>query len=121
MSTDDDKRHPSALGARTCSEANDLERTPESPAAAIGFDLEIVEAVIDGRAEADTAEAVVRAMAETSPVSRAADGAATARIYERQDHTGGLAPCYEYRDTAISRTAPFKPEWILSGDVRKNE
>lgn len=130
MSGFSDKDHLVAVGARIFSEANDLKRTVEALAREIGFDLDTVRAVVEGRAEAGTAESVVRAMADTYPVSlsdlwvepddtdagvkimRAEDSAATARVFERKDRSGGFSPYYEYRDTAMSRTAPFKPEWI---------
>ncbi len=36
----------------------------------------------------------------------------TARVRTRPEVSGNLGPYYEYRDSAMSRTAPFKPEWI---------
>ena len=71
MSTKNKNHYLSVLGARIFSEANDLKRTPEALAAEISFDLETIEAVIEGRADADTAEAVVHAMADTYPISLA--------------------------------------------------
>jgi len=130
MSKTAEQRHLSDLGARIFSEANDLKRTPEALAAEIGMDLDTISAVLEGRAPAGTADAVVRAMTDTYPISladlwvepddtddgvritRAGESEKTSRVFERKNRDGGLSPYYEYRDTAMSRTAPFKPEWI---------
>ena len=37
---------------------------------------------------------------------------ASSRILTRKDKSGQQTPYYDYRDTAMSRLAPFKPEWI---------
>ena len=123
-------KYLSALGARIFSEANDLKRTPETLAAEVGMDFDTVQAVIEGRAGPDAADVLIRAMATVYPVSladlwvdpddtdrgvkimRAEDSLSTARIFDRNDSNGRPAPYYEYRDTAMSRIAPFKPEWI---------
>ncbi|NQU61386.1 MAG: hypothetical protein HQ512_09665 [Rhodospirillales bacterium] len=125
-----DKRHLAALGSRIFSEANDLKRTPEALAEEIEFDIDTIHAAIDGRSPVETAEAIIRAMADKYPVSladlwvepddtesgvkimRDEESRATLRFFDRKDRDGDLTPYYEYRDTAMSRTAPFKPEWI---------
>ena len=71
MSKTAEQRHLSDLGARIFSEANDLKRTPEALAAEIGMDLDTISAVLEGRAPAGTADAVVRAMTDTYPISLA--------------------------------------------------
>lgn len=127
---DSDRQYLQAIGARVLSEANDLKRTPEALAGELGISLERITSVIAGEEEREKAEAVLQAMARVYPVSiadlwveyddtdhgvrivSAADSLATQRIIDRRDRTGGLSPYYEYRDTAMSRTAPFKPEWI---------
>lgn len=128
------------LGARILSEANDIKRTPEALAAEIGLDLDHLKAVIAGKADRKAAESVLIAMANKYPVSLAdlwvepddtEDGAvvctsavskASARIFDRKNGQGAHTPYYEYRDTAMSRVAPFKPEWIqpirVVGDAR---
>lgn len=124
------QNHLRNLGARIFSEANDLKRTPEALAAEIDVDPDTIRAVIEGRASADAAHAVVHAMTDAYPISLADlwvepddtdDGIRimrtlvserSARVFERPDRRGDLSPFYEYRDTAMSRTAPFKPEWI---------
>ena len=118
------------IGTRILSEANDLKRTAPALASELGFDLAKVESVIAGNSDLSSAHEVLRAMAETYPISladiwveaddtdhgvritTAAQSLASSRVFDRKDAAGGLTPYYEYRDTAMSRTAPFKPEWI---------
>jgi hypothetical protein len=127
-----------ALGARILSEANDLKRTREALASELGLAQSLVDAVIDGSAALDQAQNLVRAMSETYPIALSdlwlepddtSDGAvimradasrATSRVFERKDRTGDLKPYYEYRDTAMSRTGAFKPEWIKELQVVEN-
>lgn len=118
------------LGARILSEANDLKRTPEALAHDIGMDIGTVRSVIEGIAPADTARSVVVAMSEKYPISlasvsvepddtergvrimRAGESARSSRVFDRKDKNDETTPYYEYRDTAMSKLAPFKPEWI---------
>ena len=118
------------LGARILNEANDLKRTPDALAEEMGVELDFVTGIIAGNRDIDQVRDFVWKMTEFYPISladiwldtndtvdgavivRAADSAATSRIFERADGTGALSDYYEYRDTAMSRTAPFKPEWI---------
>ena len=120
----------SMLGRRIWSEANDLKRTPEALAAETGVPIETVRAVIAGSADEAVAHGLVKTMIEIYPISltqlwverddtdsgvhvmRAAASAETSRIFDRRDRDGAMTPFYEYRDTAMSRLAPFKPEWI---------
>ena len=122
--------HLRALGSRVLSEANDLKRTPEALAAELGFDLATVRGVIEGRADLGTVRDLVFAMTEKYPIAlgrlwigeddsdegvrimTAAQSEETSRIFERTGRDGSVGPYYEYRDTAMSRAAPFKPEWI---------
>jgi len=119
-----------ALGARLLSEANDLKRTAEALASELGFEEGQINAVLAGESDVETARAVLQAMAETYPVSLADlwidqddtdqgvrvvssdESITSSRVFHRKNRDGGLSPYYEYRDTAMSRTAPFKPEWI---------
>jgi hypothetical protein len=127
----DDPIFLKALGARILNEANDLKRTPAALARELKVSPALVDAVIAGNAATDAARELVLAMAAAYPISladiwleaddtdagvrimRAAASKASSRVFERKDRTGSLAPYYEYRDTAMSRSAPFKPEWIL--------
>lgn len=130
MEEDSRKAYLKALGARILSEANDLKRTPEALAKELGWEFEAVKAVIAGAADVEAAHRLVHAMCETYPVSladlwlepddteagaklmTAAESEASRRTFGRRDRTGAETLYYEYRDTAMSRTAPFKPEWI---------
>lgn len=118
------------VGARVLSEANDLKRTPEALARELGFAQDQIKAVIAGDADMEMAFAVLHTMVKAYPVSladlwveqddtdcgvrvmTAAQSASSRRVFDRRNDVGGLSPYYEYRDTAMSRIAPFKPEWI---------
>jgi uncharacterized RmlC-like cupin family protein len=126
-----DPEHLRRLGARLLSEANDLKRTPEALAHDLHWELADVKAVLAGARDCATAERLAQQMATFYPISlrdvwveaddtdhgvRVMDAkasAASARIFDRVDRNGLLSPYYEYRDTAMSRSAPFKPEWIM--------
>ena len=130
MTDDINGRYKKALGARILSEANDLKRTREALAVELELPQATVDAVIAGEADVEMAQGLIRAMADFYPISLADlwlepddtdDGAAimraetsrsTSRVFDRKDRNGALTPYYEYRDTAMSRTGPFKPEWI---------
>jgi len=118
------------IGARILSEANDLKRTKEALANELGFGQNLIDAVINGEARRETVDCVVKAMVDSYPIPlsdiwieqddtdfgvrviTSKDSAASSRTFERRNASGGHSPYYEYRDTAMSRTAPFKPEWI---------
>lgn len=119
-----------ALGARILSEANDLKRTPDALADEIGLDRALIADVVAGRAEVGLCRDVLQRMVDAYPIGlrdvwvepddtddgckimRAEASAASARVFDRKDRDGALTPYYEYRDTAMSRLGPFKPEWI---------
>jgi hypothetical protein len=125
-----DKDYLKALGARVLSEANDLKRTPEALASDLGYDIETVRSVISGNAPVKTTRQLLEDMTKHYPVSfsdlwiepddtnhgvlivRAAESDRSSRVFDRKDRNGKEKPYYDYRDTAMSRTAPFKPEWI---------
>ncbi len=118
------------LGARILSEANDLKRTPEAMADDLDMDVGLVNAVLAGEADEKDARELLFRMVECYPVSlaglwvdhddtdegvlvmKAAGSEATSRVFDRADSGGQSSPYYEYRDTAMSRLAPFRPEWI---------
>ncbi len=130
MKADKDAGYRKLLGARVLSEANDLKRTRQALASELGKPQAFVDAVIDGTASVADAQDLMRSMAEVYPISLSDlwlerddsdDGVIimtgdaserTARVFDRQDRDGNLTPYYEYRDTAMSRLGPFKPEWI---------
>ena len=125
-----DDQFRKALGARILAEANDLKRTPAALADELGLAREKVDAVIAGAATPREAQDVIRAMVNHYPVAladlwleqddttdgvhlmHAADSKRTARVFDRKDKTHRDTPYYEYRDTAMCRLAPLRPEWI---------
>jgi hypothetical protein len=111
-------------GANFLSIINDLKRNRQAAADELGVPLARVESIIAG--EEPLTEDLLRKAVSVWPVNRrdfmiveddapdgvlvmpAADSARTARVFQR-----GGADYYEYRDTAMSKTSPFRPEWIL--------
>ncbi|UPT74531.1 MAG: hypothetical protein M0D55_01985 [Elusimicrobiota bacterium] len=111
-------------GATFLSIINDLKRNRAAAAADLGVPLETVEKIIAGEAPL-TEEILARAtkawpvnrrdfmiVSDDAPegalVMRAADSEKSSRVFQR-----GGSDYYEYRDTAMSRVSPFRPEWIL--------
>lgn len=102
---------------------NDLKRRPEDAATELGVSLPEIERIIDG--SAPLPPALVEKATATWPVSsrdfyllnddaptgvriyRAADSERSSRVMSRAG-----ADYYEYRDTAMSSLAQFRPEWI---------
>jgi hypothetical protein len=119
-----------ALGQRVLSEANDIKRTPEALADELGFERQLIRDVIDGKCDLTTIEEVIQRMSTVYPIPfhdiwierddtdegllimRAEDSKASGRVFERADRNGNPSPYYEYRDTVMSRLAPYRPEWI---------
>ena len=118
-------------GARILSEANDLKRTLGALADDLGMEKEHLQTVVDGEARYEEVLEVIERMKKTYPIDssdlllleddchdgvrimRADESESSSRIFNRRDRNGALGnPYYEYRDTAMSRNAPFKPEWI---------
>jgi methylphosphonate synthase len=102
---------------------NDLKRRPVDAARELNISLEDIMDIIEGRKEI-SAEIVTRAtkiwavsfrdfylIQDDCPngvkIMRAEESAKSSRIMER-----GGSPYYEYRDTAMSSIALFRPEWI---------
>ena len=102
---------------------NDLKRRPVDAAEELNISLEEIMDIIEGR-KAISSEIITRAtkiwaisfrdfylIQDDCPngvkIMRAEESAKSSRIMER----GGL-PYYEYRDTAMSCVALFRPEWI---------
>ena len=125
-----EKHYLKKFGARLLSEANDLKRTPEALAEEIGWEIEEVAKVIQGECSETKSIELARAMVKHYPISlhdvwverddtdggvrvlRARDAERSSRVFERPTGNGGSSPYYEYRDAAMSRLAPYRPEWI---------
>jgi hypothetical protein len=118
------------IGARILSEANDLKRTPHALALELGYNLDYVLNVLAGNESTDNTIIFAKKMAQIYPVKlndllidlddsssgvtifRSAPSKSSSRIFERENSQGIKLPYYEYRDTAMSRLSPFRPEWI---------
>ena len=135
----DDQEYAREIGARILSEANDLKRNAESLAKEIGFNQAEVETVMNGEGPVSRGQEILRRMAESYPISlsdiwvdkddtnegvvicRSEESEASSRVIERKNKAGELAPYYEYRDTAMSRRGPYKPEWIREIQVVEDD
>lgn len=119
-----DKTFLKRQGANFLTLINDLKRNRKAAAEELGIPLTRLEKIISG--EADLPPEVVERATQIWPVNRrdfmileddAPDGVflmrreqskTTSRVFAR----GGF-DYYEYRDTAMSKIATFRPEWIL--------
>lgn len=118
------------IGARMLSEANDLKRTPAALASELGINLDDVLNVLAGNATVENTIYFAKKMAEFYPIRlgdllfdlddscngvvifRSGQSKTSSRIFDRMNSLGISLPYYEYRDTAMSRSSPFRPEWI---------
>jgi len=118
------------LGMRILSEANDIKRTVASLASELEIDEGKLKNIIIGDCEIEDSYEVIRLMGKKYPISvsdmyleetdcdrsikimRSEQSKESSRIFNRKDRTGNKTPYYEYRDTAMSKIGPFKPEWI---------
>ena len=103
---------------------NDIKRRPEDAANELGVPLDEINSIISGKKKI-TSELVEQAVkiwpvnerdfyiiSDDCPtgvlIMNSNESKKSSRIMERAGK-----PYYEYRDTAMSKTAPFRPEWIL--------
>ena len=125
-----ENKYLEALGARILSEANDLKRTLKSMAIELEIDENHLKNVVSGNCSRTEAFAVIDKIEEVYPIDSsdlrliqdnsefgvlcfsAKKSIDSSRIFHRKDKNGDRTPFYEYRDTAISKLSPFKPEWI---------
>jgi methylphosphonate synthase len=125
-----DPLYSKALGARLLSVANDLKRTPEALARELHLPEPRVRQILTGEADTEAALDLLHRMVAFYPLPlaevwverpdtdqgvrlmKAADSVASSRVFSRRGRGGALSPYYEYRDTATSRLAPYRPEWI---------
>jgi len=123
------------LASRIRCELNDLKRTPESAATDLGFSVEHVYRILKGLASREQYYDFIGQMGKVYPIdswnlsllekdttrgikfSSHKESEKSKRIYKRLDKLGNTTDYYQYRDTAMSCLALFKPEWI---EVLKN-
>ena len=127
------------IGQRILSEANDLKRTLETVSLDLSINHEKLKNLLAGRLELDETMKIVQAFSKKYPVkisdilldldessegvvfTKYKDSIASSRVYSRMDKDGLETEYYEYRDTAISKLSPFRPEWIKELRVVSNE
>ena len=103
---------------------NDVKRRPEDAARELKVPLDEINSILSGKKELSAD--IIEKAAKIWPVNardfyviyddcpqgikimRSEESKQSSRIMERSGH-----PYYEYRDTAMSKTAPFRPEWIM--------
>ena len=103
---------------------NDIKRRPEDAAKELDVSLELINSIIKG--DTDLPQDIIEKAIKIWPVNKrdffiieddcpkgikimsSKDSEKTSRIMYRAGK-----PYYEYRDTAMSKSAPFRPEWIL--------
>ena len=103
---------------------NDIKRRPEDAATELGISVEEINSIINGT-KAISSEIISRA-AKIWPVNERDfyiihDDCPTGVRIMRYDESKKSSrimmragkPYYEYRDTAMSKVAPFRPEWIM--------
>ena len=118
------------VGARILSEANDLKRTIKSMSDDLNIDFDYLKNVIDGNCSKEQTFDVINMIEEAYAIDSSNlllinddcnngilyftfdTSKKTSRVFKRADRQNKLTPYYEYRDTAMSKLAPFKPEWI---------
>jgi len=112
------------IGSNFLGILNDLKRRPEDAAEELGVTLVEINSIIEGKQELSfdlVSKAIkiwpvntrdffiVRDDCETGiKIMTATESKDSSRIMDRADK-----PYYEYRDTAMSSVAPFRPEWIM--------
>jgi len=103
---------------------NDIKRRPEDAARELKVSLDEINSILSGKKElsADIIEKATKIWPVNArdfyiihddcpqgiKIMRSEESKQSSRIMERSGH-----PYYEYRDTAMSKTAPFRPEWIM--------
>jgi len=103
---------------------NDIKRRPEDAAKELGMSLELIQDIINGK-KSLSSEIVNKAI-DIWPINArdfyviqddCPNGVKIMRMEESEKSSRTMnrsgKPYYEYRDTAMSTVAPFRPEWIL--------
>ena len=118
------------IGQRILSEANDLKRTLETVSQDISVSLDTLNSLIEGKLDSGIAFDIAQKFSKVYPVkvsdilfdfensservvfSKNSESKASSRVYSRLNKDGFATEYYEYRDAAISKLSPFRPEWI---------
>ena len=103
---------------------NDIKRRPEDAARELKVSLDEINSILSGKKElsADIIEKATKIWPVNArdfyiihddcpqgiKIMRSEESKQSSRIMERAGYS-----YYEYRDTAMSKTAPFRPEWIM--------
>ena len=124
------KKYFELIGSRIRSELNDLKRTPESAAFELNFEISELNKILDGTSSKKEINALINKMGDFYPIDvsdlyipeddcsngvkimTGKDSIKTSRVFNRKNSSDELLPYYEYRDSAMSKLGPFKPEWI---------
>lgn len=126
------------MGSRIRSEFNDLKRTLVSASKELDIDLIELENIISGNCNLDDTHKLIFKIGEKYSIDisdlflleddcdngvklmKGYESKLSSRIYDRKDKDNNLKPYYDYRDTAMSKLCPFKPEWIRELRVVEN-
>jgi len=133
-----EKKLTKDIGKRILSEANDLKRTLGALAKDICMNENILQDILDGNCQLEDSYEVIRKMGNIYPIDvsdlylleddckngvkimRAKESTKSSRVFSRLDKKKELTPYYEYRDTAMSKISPYKPEWIKELRIVEN-
>jgi methylphosphonate synthase len=127
---ENESKYLARVGARLLNVANDLKRTPDLIADELGRPHDFLQNAIRGEISLEDMHTLVLQVYAAYPISMselwverdqtndglavmtAEQSEASSRTIERTDSNGITAPYYQYRDTAMVREGPYKPEWI---------
>lgn len=125
-----DRDFKNQIGNRIRSEFNDLKRTADVISREINVSVESINKVLKGEASEEEINSLLNKIGENYPIDvydlfliqddcnngiKIFDfqtSKNSARIFNRTVKSGDSIAYYEYRDTAMSKLGPFKPEWI---------
>ena len=115
--------HLKKIGINFLGILNDIKRRPEDAARELEVSLDEINSILSGKKElpADIVDKAIKIWPVNArdfyivyddcpqgiKIMRSEESKQSSRIMERAGY-----PYYEYRDTAMSKIAPFRPEWI---------
>ena len=126
------------LGSRILSELNDLKRTVESASSELDLTVTKLQAAVEGQLMTQDVMEILFKLGKTYPIDiseillvesdctngvkvcKASESKQSRRFFARSNRDNELTPYYEYRDTAMSNTSMFRPEWIKQLRVVKD-